>query len=159
MGLNLNNIQEIFDLQANPQNWPIYLIIFLIILLIVLYFILRRVHRNRRLAKFRDLGPNQEFEQVFLFLMDRFSRIGINVPKGQTILEFGVSSSTALRFQDIISGVNFEDLTKSYNATVYGNRDVSDESVSGIESYYKAFWKAARKQLGNFKYFFKSFRL
>ncbi len=159
MGLNLEDIQDVFDLQNNPQNWPLVLLLILVIAAIVLYFILRRVRRNRRLAKFRELGPDREYEETFLFLIDRFRRVGIAVPPGQTIREFGVSSETAMRHHNSESGVEFKDLAGCYSGMVYGNRRADEEHVSKIEKFYRSFWKACRKQLGNIRYFFKSFRL
>ncbi len=159
MGMNLESIQDVFDLQSNPQNWPILVLLLLIVLAIVLYFILRRVRRNRRLTRFEDLSPDGEYQATFLFLLDRFRRVGVAIPKGQTMREFAVSSATAVRYQDEVAGVKFADLANSYSDMTYGNRDVSDEDVSKIQKYYSSFWKGCRKQLGNIRYFFKSFRL
>ncbi len=160
MGMNLESIQDVFDLQSNPQNWPILVLLLLIVLAIVLYFILRRVRRNRRLTKFEDLGGgDEEYEATFLFLLDRFRRVGVAIPAGQTMREFAVSSATAVRYQDEAAGVKFADLAESYSDMTYGNREVTDEDVSKIQKYYRSFWKGCRKQLGNFRYFFKSFRL
>lgn len=159
LGMNLDNIQEAFDLQANPQNWPLLVGFLLIIALIAAYFVGRRIWRNKRLEKFRELEPDKEYEQAFLFLMGRLGRVGVSVPPGQTMREFGTSSAAALRCYDSEAGVPFKDIAEGYSNMTYGNRSVEASDVAKIESYYKGFWKACRRQLGNVKYFFKSFRL
>ncbi len=159
LGLNLDNITEAFNLVSNPQNWPLYLIPLVIVALIALYFVLRRVMRTRRLASFRELGADAEYRAVFLFLIDRFRRVGLSIPAGQTVLEFGVSAANATHYYDEQAGVPFTNLTEGYSRSVYGKKPVADADVGHAEAYYRGFWKAARKQLGNFKYFIKSFRL
>ena len=159
MGLNLDSLQDAFDMQSHPNNWPLLLIFLLPILAIIAYFVLRRSWRVHRLNQMRALGPDGEFEQVFLFLIERFRRVGIRVPEGQTMLEFGVSSAGAMHWYNEESKENFADLCASYTTMAYGTRPVTDGDVSAIETFYTSFWKAARKQLGNVKYFFKSFRL
>ena len=159
MGLNLESIQDAFDMQSHPQNWPLLLILIIPIALIVAYFVLRRAWRTRRLNQMRALGPEGEFEQLFLYLIGKFERVGVRVPEGQTMLEFGTSSEAAMYYYNKQSGIEFKDLATSYATMVYGVTPVSDEDVSKMESFYTGFWKAARKQLGNVKYFFTSFRL
>ncbi len=159
LGMNLENIQEAFDLQSNPQNWPLIVLLLLIVAAIVLYFILRRVRRGSRLKKAQQQSADGEYEQVFLMLLDRFKRVGVSVPPGQTMREFATSSATAMRYQNEASGVEFSDLATSYSDMVYGARDIDEEHVSKIEKYYRSFWKGCRKQLGAVRYFFKSFRL
>lgn len=159
LGMNLDSIQDAFDLQSNPQNWPLIVILLAVVALIALYFVLRRVWRERRLAKFKELGADKEYERVFLFLLDRFRRLGVTVPPGQTMLEFGTSSAAAMRLYNAESGVAFKDLAAGYSDMAYGMRPASSEDVSKIEAFYRSFWKACRKQLGSVKYFFKSFHL
>ena len=159
LGIDLDSFLDAFDFQSNPQNWPLLIIVIVVIAAIVLYFVLRRVWREKRLAQFKELGPDKEFEQVFLFLMERFRRIGVTVPPGQTLREFGVSSTAAMRLYNEESGVSFQKLANAYADLAYGKRSVGEAGVLSIESYYRGFWKACRKQLGNLSYFFKSFRL
>ena len=159
MGLDLDALQDSFDMQSNPQNWPLLLILILPLLLIVGYFVLRRSWRVRRLNVMRTLGPDGEFEQLYLFLMSRFERIGVKVPDGQTMSEFAVSSKAAMYHFEEVSGVEFKGLADSYSTLVYGIRPVTEGDVADLEAFYLGFWKGARRQLGNLRYFFSSLRL
>jgi hypothetical protein len=158
-GLNLDSLQDAFDLQSNPQNWPLLLIFIIPIILIVGYFVLRRAWRTQRLNQMRALGPDGQFEQMYLYLLGKFGRLGMRVPHGQTMLEFAKSVESTIYPFENASGVKFADLAQSYTKLAYGIKPVSEQDISNIEAFYKSFWRAARKYLGNVKYFFTSFRL
>lgn len=160
LGINIDSLQDAFDFQQNPSVRPLMIsILLLIVLAIVAYFVGRRAWRKRRLEKLRAQGAAAEYEGLFLFLIERFKRLGITVPKGQTVLEFGHHADNAVGVFNHEAGVAFSDLTADYSALVYGKRELDERSLKNIESYYLAFYKAAREYLGSVKYFFKSFRL
>ena len=159
MGLNLDSIVDAFNTQGNPAAWLLLFLPLLIVALIVGYFLWRRANRKKRLEKFAALGPDEEFKAVFLFLLEKLKRIGISVPNGQTMLEFGTSSENAVYRFDVESGVSMKSLAACYSETAYGKKSVEEGDVKAVEAYYNAFWKACRKQLGNLKYFFKAFVL
>ncbi len=160
LGIDIDSLQDTFDLQQNPSVRPLLLgILVAILLLIIAYFVGRRMWRKRRLAKFQAMGASKEFAALFLFLLGRIKRIGVVVPSGQTMNEFGVSADTALEAFNNTAGVKFSSLAVCYSELTYGKGNVNEQSVDDIEHFYSGFYKAAREQLGNVKYFFKSFRL
>lgn len=160
MGINVDSLQQALDFQQNPSVLPILLgIILLVAVLVAAYFVGRRLWRTRRLNKMRDLGAAGEFESLFLFLLSRFERLGLKVPKGQTVIDFGAATAVNMDAYDRAAGVSFADLTREYSSVAYGNREPSEESIGRIERFYGSFWKACRSQLGSIRYFFKSFRL
>lgn len=160
LGIDVDSLQQAFDFQQNPSVRPLALgILLLVVVVVAAYFIGRRIWRRRRLEKLRALGLAAEYEGLFAFLLGRFERIGIQVPAGQTPLEFGRHADDALRVFNEEAGVSFSVLAADYSALAYGKRDMEPQSAANIEAYYGAFYKACRKQMGNLRYFIKSFRL
>ncbi|MDO4502896.1 MAG: DUF4129 domain-containing protein [Coriobacteriia bacterium] len=160
LGIDVDSLKETFDFQQNPSVAPLMLGVFLLIaLLIAAFFLGRRALRKRRVEKLRALGPEQEFTGLFLYLLRKFKRLGITVPDGQTLTDFGRSSVAAMEPYSRESGVAFSDLAASYCAVAYGGGTLTSEEVQRMERFYGSFWKAARSQLGNIRYFFKSFVL
>ncbi len=160
LGIDIDSLQQDFNFQTNPAYRTIALAFLLVIVLLILaYFLGRRWWRKHRLEKLRALGPEEQFQKLFLFLLVRFKRLGIPVPAGQTMIEFGASADTAVEAFNTAAGVKLSELAGSYSALVYGKGTLSEDAIDHIEAYYNAFYKAAREYLGNVKYFFKSFRL
>lgn len=159
-GIDIDSLQQTFNFQQNPAFMTIALsLLIALVLLILAYFLGRRWWRKHRLEKMRALGPEEQFQQLFLFLLVRFKRLGIPVPAGQTLLEFGASADTVVEPFNTQSGVKLSELAANYSAVVYGKGTLQEGAVEDIEAYYTSFYKAARDYLGNVKYFFKSFRL
>lgn len=160
LGIDIDSVQESFDFQANPLSALLHwLLLFLPLILIAAYFVGRRLWRKRRLAKIQQLGPSEQVQQLFLFLSSRLARVGFKIPAGQTPLEFARSSHDAMACFDEAAGQDYRELTACYAAVAYGKASATAEDAERFAAYYRSFWKAAREQLGSWKYLWKSLRL
>ena len=164
LGIDLEALQDAFDFQAHPEfidavlPWLVA-IAALIVCAIVGFFVGRRAWRSRRLARIQAKPLQDQAREIYLFLISRLSKLGFTVPDGLTQLEFAQSVEPSLQRFDELAGVPFRTLAGVYVDVVYGDYEPTEGEVAGFASYYKAFWKAARKQLGSVRYFFKSFVL
>ena len=161
-----------FDEQDEDQNFDPFsytqdisfvllwiLAILAIIALVALLFMLRRRRRMDRLVGYLNQDPNSQIVLLYRFIYERLRRIGFPQPEGMTLREFASSSSRSMDMLTEEVGVSFQALTETYIACVYGDYEPTEDDVVPFVSYYLRFWKAARAYLGNFRYFFKSFRL
>ena len=135
------------------------LIVLLIVALIVLFFVLRRRKRRKRLEEYLSADPRSQIISLYRFIYKRLGRLGFKRPDGMTLVEYANTSSNSMDMLTEEVGVSFKALTETYTACVYGGYEPTEDDVVPFASYYLRFWKAARAYLGNFKYFFKSFRL
>ena len=134
-------------------------IVLLLVLLVVAYFIIRRRLRIVRLRKILAAEPIDQVKQLYRFLLVRLGRVGFKQPEGMSLYEFAASSAHQMEMFTEETRVPFTALTEVYVAADYGGIEPSEDDVVLFTAYYLRFWKAARVQLGNFKYFFTSFRL
>lgn len=160
--------EESLEAQWDPMSyskqfsWIVLAIIavILVIALIVGYFVGRRLWRTRRLKEMLAApDPADQVKQIYRFLLDRLRRIGFEVPEGMTLTQWAESSAHSMQMLTEVTRVPFTVPTAVYSACVYGDHEPSEDEVAPVVAYYLGFWKAARVQLGNFRYFFKSFRL
>ena len=161
-GIDLESLREAFDFQNYETNdWIRFIaILAAIAALVTAYFVGRRRLRARRLAKIRKGTPAEQARALYLFLLDRFERIGFRVPPGQTLAEFAMASASARECFDETSGVAFSGLTDDYTRLTFGSgEEVTQERADDFAQYYRSFWKSCRSYLGTGKYLLKSFRL
>ena len=155
--------EERYDAQSYSWQFPWIIVrIVLVVLLVgavVGYFVGRRAWRRRNLERILALPPREQAVQLYLFLLERLRRIGFSVPAGLTLAEYASSSARQMDMLTEETRVAFTDITQTYERCAYGKLEPSEEDVAPLVEYYLWFWKAARTQLGNFRYFFKSFRL
>lgn len=135
------------------------LIVLALTLLIAGYFLVRRVLRKRRLYSYLSLPPRAAAEKIYLFLLERLSRIGFKRPESSTLSEFATSSARQMDMLVSETGVPFGEVTQTYLDCAYGREEPDEEKLVPLVAFYLGFWKGARVHLGNMKYFFKSFRL
>jgi hypothetical protein len=64
-----------------------------------------------------------------------------------------------LPFAEGTGGVDFIDVTTTYQDVCYGGVAVGAEEYDGIVAYYKAFFKNARKHVGGLKWLWKFWRI
>ena len=126
----------------------------LILLLLLAYFLVRRYRRRRRQG-----NPRDQMSEIYLFLVGKLARIGFPVPPGATLADYSHSTKARMETMRNETRVPFSYLTETYAKTAYAAHEPSEEELAAFVAYYQHFWKAARKHLGNVRYFFKSFRL
>ena len=151
----------------NPQSYtyrfPWIIVVIALICLgvagIVAYFVGRRAFRTKRLREILGQTPEDQVKTLYRFELGRLRRLGFDVPVGMTLSEFAHSSRRSMDMLTEETCVPFDRLTETYCSCTYGNKRPSEDEIVPFVAYYQNFWKAARTQLGNFRYFFKSFRL
>lgn len=138
---------------------PILVALLALVLAAIAYFVGRRVARRRRLEALLSQPPREAAQQIYLFLLGRFSRIGFKRAPGATLAEFSKSCARQMDMYALESGVAFADLTRIYQECAYGQEEPTEDDLVPLVAGYLGFWRGARMHLGNLKYFFKSFRL
>lgn len=126
---------------------------------IVLFFVLRRRRRDERLIRMLAQEPSRQVSSIYLFLLSKLKMLGYDVPYGQTLTSFAKGRERSMDSLTLDTGVPFVALTDTYVRCAYGAHEPTEDEIVPFVAYYRGFWKAARSRLGNFKYFFKSFRL
>lgn len=162
-GLDKDSLEQTYDAQSYSVVFPYIVLIIVAILVfaaaIAAAFLLRRRLRMRRLRRMLAGDPADQARALYQFVLSRFSRIGFAVAPGATLAEFARAQATRMAIFDAEAGASFVDLTATYEQLTFGSRVPTDDEIVPFVAYYLAFWKAARAYLGNFRYFFKSFRL
>ncbi len=162
-GLDQDSLEQDYDAQSYSTVFPFIVVVLAAIaltaLLIAALFALRRRRRITRLRALLAADAPDQARGIYQFLLSRFSRIGFTVPPGFTLSEFARAQSSRMAIFDAAAGVPFVELTRVYEEITFGSRVPTDDDIVPFVAYYLAFWKASRTYLGNFKYFFKSFRL
>lgn len=152
-----------FDALSWSEVFPIILFAIALVVLgiaaIVAYFVGRRRWRTRRLVHMLSQEPRAQIESIYRFLLSRLARLGFKVPTGMTLGDYATSSARAMDMLTTQTRVPFENLTKIYEACVYGRYVPKEDEIVPFVAYYVSFWKAARTHLGDLRYFFKSFWL
>ncbi len=161
--LDMTSQEEELDAQSYTYRFPwIILQIIAAVLVIagvVYLFIWRRGRRRRRLERMLALPPNRQVQEIYRFILERLRRIGFTVPVGMTLTEYAETSRRNMEMLTEETRVPFDEITETYTACTYGEYEPDEEEIVPLVAYYLGFWKAARTQLGNIRYFFKSFRL
>ena len=160
-GLNIDSVIETFESITDvEETYPWHLLLLILIpLAIIAYFVGRRVYRTVRLRNIQKLSLEEQVQAIYLFIMKKLQHLGFRVPEGSTLREFADNNEESLREFREVSGVSFTQLTALYTTCVYGRQGVAQQGADSMALFYQGFWKAARKKLGNFAYFIKSFAL
>ena len=118
----------------------------LLVLAIVLLWRYRRTWRLKRIA--RESGGYQAW-YLYTFLVERFRRLRLAKPVHLTPLEFAVGfSKPMLPFTRGTGGVDFVDVSSTYQNAAFGSEAPTDEELEQLRRYYKAFFKNARQYVG-----------
>ena len=162
----LNNNAEKNELNAMNYSIPFpailatLLAILLLVVACIAYFVGRRRMRRERLIQMLNGPRKEQLGKVYLFCLQRMGKIGFAVPEGSTLTEFARNNERRFDTFTVESGVSFGDLTQSYvECIAYGERDITEDDIVAGAAFYEGFWRAAREYLGNFRYFWRSFRL
>lgn len=155
--------EQVYDPISYDNDFPWVVVwiavLLLLVLLVLAYFIGRRCLRMRRLRNILKLEPVEQVKTLYRFFLARLERLGFTQPAGMSLHEFAESSQYQMEMLTNETKVPFTRLTSVYVACDYGDVEPTEEEVVMFTAYYLRFWKAARVQLGNLKYFFTSFRL
>ncbi len=129
--------------------------------LIVGAILLRRSMRERRLAKIADKPASYQVWWIYQFLCGRFKRLKVERPETLTPMEFALGSQRRLvQFaQDTGSGVDFVRVTDIYLRSCFGGQTPTDQELSDVKAYYRAFFKNARRYVGNVRWIWKFWRI
>ena len=161
--LDQDSLEQNFDPISYSEQLPFIILgiilAILLILAIIAFFVIRRIMRTRKLEQMLSKDPKEQVVGMYLDTLRKLSRLGFKVPAGMTLAEYARSSARAMDMLTEETRVGFDNLTATYRACVYGNYVPTEDEIVPFAAYYMRFWKAARTQLGNFKYFFKSFWL
>ncbi len=130
-----------------------------ILVLFIAYFLIRRYLRRRRLRLILAKDPAAQIKELYRLMLVKLERIGFSQPQGMSLTEYAATSARAMEMMTEETRVPFAAMTSVYVACVYGDEQPTQDDAVLFSAYYLRFWKAARAQLGNLKYFFKSFRL
>ena len=160
-GIDVDSLRQAFDFQSDPSGASVRVVLWILLplLLIVGYFVGRRLWRTRRLNKYMMLPPKERIAAIYSFVLERLGRIGHALPEGMTLREYCIHNKGTFEEYEQLAGCSFATVTNSYMQAAYGKAKPSGAEVADVAKFYNSFWKFARKQLGSFKYFFKSFRL
>lgn len=163
-GLDEDSTDQQYDAQSYTVDFPFIVAVLAgiagVILLVLACILLRRLWRRRRLEKMLALpSKSEQVQALYTFLLTRLKKLGITVPAGATLGDFARNSTARLSVFDAQAKVPFAQLTQTFEKCAYGGAEPETEDVVPFASYYMNFWKAARSQLGAFKYFFKWFSL
>lgn len=162
-GLDRDSTDQEYDAQSYTQDFPVAIVALLVIallaVLVAAFFVLRRRRRMRRLERMLAQEPIQQVESLYLFLFSRLGRLGFALPAGMTVAEYARASSARMATIEEVTRVPFTALTDVYVASTCGEIEPAEDDIVPFVAYYLSFWKAARNYLGNFRYFFRSFRL
>jgi hypothetical protein len=161
--LDPESTTPVFNPVAYSVLFPVILAVIAAVLaliaLIVAYFYARRYVRHKRLLQMLGETPEIQVIEIYRFVLGRLNSLGFKVPSGMTLGEWAQTSARAMDMLCAETQVAFSELTKTYEACVYGRYVPSEDEVLPFVGYYIKFWKAARTHLGNVRYFFKAFRL
>ena len=134
----------------------------LIVLLVVGVIVLRRALRRRRYRTMTSGDNEDAVMNLYLFFVERFKRLKIECPTGQTIIEFSRDARSTFQAFERSYGDGpcvFEGLTDAYSRVVYGGLPASDEDRELFERYYATFYKNVIHHVGRLKYLLMFFRV
>ncbi len=134
-------------------------VVVVLVMLFIGYFAGRRYMRRRKLRRILAKDPATQIKELYRLMLVKLERIGFTQPQGMTLTEYAASSARAMDMMTEETRVPFAAMTEVYVDCVYGDKTPTQDDAVLFSAYYLRFWKAARAQLGNLKYFFRSFRL
>ncbi len=120
----------------------------------------RRSQRERRLAKIADKPADWQVWWLYRFLCARLARLKVERPDTLTPMEFALGSQRRLaQFSEGTGGVDFVRVTDIYQRTCFGGQTPTDQELSDVKAYYRAFFANARRYVGNVRWLWKFWRI
>ena len=131
-----------------------------VVIVVVAAIMARRSCRERRLAKMADKPAEWQVWWLYRFLCGRLSRLKVERPEALTPMEFALGSQRRLaQFAEGTGGVDFVRVTDIYQRTCFGGHKPTEEELSDVKAYYRAFFANARRYLGNLRWLWKFWRI
>lgn len=130
-------------------NLVMPIVITLLVLLCVGIIVFWHYRRKMRLKRIDAYPPQYRVWYLYTFLLERLRRLKIVKPDHLTPLEFAIGfEQTLAPFTRDTGGVDFAGVTGVYMDACYGGGTVSLEDYERVVSYYRAFFKNARRHVG-----------
>ena len=131
------------------MRWELLIMGILVALLILAAVLIQRARRKLRLRRIEKESPGYQAWYLYTFLVERFRRLKLAKPAHLTPLEFAVGfSKPMLPFTRGTDGVDFVDVSGTYQDAVFGGEQPSEEELDDMKAYYRAFFKNARQYVG-----------
>ena len=140
-----------------PFDWRI-LIVLLIILAAAALIAQLFIRRNLWHKKVSQLPARDAAANYYEFFLHRLKKVGLPIQDYQTTAEYAAENKIQLSVY-ATEDADFGELTRIYEKALYGRDAVTPEELGKFESFYNAFYKNVRKEIGNRRYFFKMWRM
>lgn len=151
---NLNNITY------GAPNWLPYLLVALLIALIVGAIMLRRYLRKRWYTSLDEHTQGYRVCALYDRITRNFQRMRLSKPAPATQSEWAQSTvGTMAAFEQDAHGTSYRELSDIYERVYYGHSDPSEGDVAAFESFWKVFYKNARKYSGPVRYIWRFWRI
>lgn len=141
-------------------DWLPIIAPFAVLLVVALVIAARKLARRRRYNRIRALPPDEHVKRLYLMYVDAFRKMKMPAPTFQTLSEYAMNASAEIgRFEGAVNDTAFADLTRTYSRVVYGAETPNESEVLAFDSYYRSFYKRARKYVGSLRYIGLFFRV
>lgn len=140
--------------------WAVAVLPLAVLLVLLVPLAVKKLLRRRRFSALMALPPAQRVGGFYRFFMGRFGRLGLGMPAGATVCGYARNFSDAfVQFErgagdegDDGGGSAFETLTDVFARTAYGAAEPTEAECSLFESYYRSFYRRARRYTGRLRY-------
>lgn len=159
-GLDSSSDDEAQAQRLQPPEWLPLVLPLAILLAVVLVIVARKAVRRSRYRKISALAPRARVRASYLMLVGAFDKMRVSKGPGLTLEEHARGAHEVFsRFERTSAEPAFPGLTRIYEGVVYGERTPSEEELGRFESYYRRFYKNARRFVGRLKYCILFFRI
>lgn len=124
---------------------------------VALAYGLKAQSRKRWRDTVEACDPETAARNYYLFLLDRFGKMGIEKEDDVTLRQFaaGAADRTAVF---AVEGADFEQLTAVYERLAYGGGSLRPGELEGFRAMYAGFYRTLGRELGTLKYVLQYFR-
>jgi hypothetical protein len=154
-----------WDPEYNPigyliLQWSAIVLLVFIPLVLIVCLLLWRYRRTLRLKRLEKEPYPYRVWYLYGFLLERLGRLKMPKPDYLTPLEFALGARRAmLPFAQGTGDVDFVVVTNVYQRVCYGGCDVGKTDYDCLVTYYRAFFKNARRHVGGLKWLWKFWRI
>ena len=152
---------ESFDaVTAEQAKWGALLAALAIVGVCALAIAARIRWRTVRLRRIERLSPAGQAVCLYEFFLSRFRRLKLGKPEQATPLEYAYDFRRKMvPFTRGTGKVDFLRVTLAYQRAAYGSGDVSEEDLSAMKRYYRAFFGNAHRYVGTLKWLWKFWKV